>query len=588
MNNENAWRFTIIGSIVSLLAGIVLIQLFRIQFNPKEVEHFLEQSKIYEGDWRPVYPIRGRIYDRYGHEMAGNTTVYELGIQLNQVKNPHTIALTLNVLLGLDYAEVNEIASREPSDKLIYAVVANNVTKEQIERLEKYKEEISRVYSGTRGEDTPSLAGLEYTPRLARSYPEQEIGAGILGFVNQEGQGFYGVEAWYDDLLAGDPQWVFIPRDPNRAEDLPNIPDGASLVLTIDRNIQASVEEILDAAVENNGATSGTIVVLDPQTGEILAAATTPRMDLNRYWDYSKIFTGETPFNRVVSQAYEPGSVYKVLTMASALDKGAVKPDTTFIDTGMIEVGGAYIYNWNSGAWGPQDMQGCMQHSLNVCLAWVATQLGAKDFYSYMRAFGIGHLTGVDMAGENPGRLKIPGDADWYDADLGTNAFGQGVSATPLQMATAISAVANEGKMMAPHIVRSIIENGEQFNNEPRLLGMPIKKETAQTLTDILSRSLEEEASDALVEGYRIAGKTGTAEIPTPYGYSSSATNASFVGWGPVDDPQFLVYVWLEKPTSSPWGSIVASPVFRQVVERLVVLMDIPPDRIRKALTANN
>jgi len=588
MNNENAWRFTIIGSIVSLLAGIVLIQLFRIQFNPKEVEHFLEQSKIYEGDWRPVYPIRGRIYDRYGHEMAGNTTVYELGIQLNQVKNPHTIALTLNVLLGLDYAEVNEIASREPSDKLIYAVVANNVTKEQIERLEKYKEEISRVYSGTRGEDTPSLAGLEYTPRLARSYPEQEIGAGILGFVNQEGQGFYGVEAWYDDLLAGDPQWVFIPRDPNRAEDLPNIPDGASLVLTIDRNIQASVEEILDAAVENNGATSGTIVVLDPQTGEILAAATTPRMDLNRYWDYSKIFTGETPFNRVVSQAYEPGSVYKVLTMASALDKGAVKPDTTFIDTGMIEVGGAYIYNWNSGAWGPQDMQGCMQHSLNVCSAWVATQLGAKDFYSYMRAFGIGHLTGVDMAGENPGRLKIPGDADWYDADLGTNAFGQGVSATPLQMATAISAVANEGKMMAPHIVRSIIENGEQFNNEPRLLGMPIKKETAQTLTDILSRSLEEEASDALVEGYRIAGKTGTAEIPTPYGYSSSATNASFVGWGPVDDPQFLVYVWLEKPTSSPWGSIVASPVFRQVVERLVVLMDIPPDRIRKALTANN
>ena len=233
-------------------------------------------------------------------------------------------------------------------------------------------------------------------------------------------------------------------------------------------------------------------------------------------------------------------------------------------------------------------MQGCLQHSLNVCLAWVATQLGAKDFYSYMRAFSIGHLTGVDMAGENPGRLKIPGDADWYDADLGTNAFGQGVSATPLQMATAISAVANEGKMMAPHIVRSIIDNGGQYNNEPRELGIPIKKETAQTLTEMLSRSLEEEASDALVEGYRIAGKTGTAEIPTPYGYSSSATNASFVGWGPLDDPQFLVYVWLEKPTSSPWGSIVASPVFRQVVERLVVSMHIPPDPIRKALTANH
>ena len=142
--------------------------------------------------------------------------------------------------------------------------------------------------------------------------------------------------------------------------------------------------------------------------------------------------------------------------------------------------------------------------------------------------------------------------------------------------------------MMAPHIVRSIIDQGEQYNNEPRLIGIPIKKETAQTLSEMLARSLEEEASDALVDGYRVAGKTGTAEIPTPYGYSSSATNASFVGWGPMDDPRFLVYIWLEKPTSSPWGSIVAAPVFRQVVERLVVLMDIPPDRIRKALTAQN
>jgi cell division protein FtsI/penicillin-binding protein 2 len=386
-------------------------------------------------------------------------------------------------------------------------------------------------------------------------------------------------------MLAGKAQTVLMPRDPNLVGELPNIPNGASLVLTIDRDIQSSMEDLIDSAVENNGADSGTIVVLDPQTGEILAAATTPRLDLNEYWDYAKVFKGETPFNRIVSQAYEPGSVYKVLTMAAALDKGAVKPDTTFIDTGVIEVGGAYIYNWNSGAWGPQDMTGCLQHSLNVCLAWVATQLGAKDFYSYMRSFGIGHSSGVDLAGEQSGRLKVPGDEDWYDADLGTNAFGQGVAATPLQMAAAIAAVANDGKMMAPHIVRAIVDKGQQFNIEPRVISVPIRKETAKTLTDMLAISLEEEASDALVEGYRVAGKTGTAEIPTPFGYSSSATNASFVGWGPVDDPQFLVYIWLEKPTSSPWGSIVAAPVFRQAVEKLVVLMDIPPDRVRRALT---
>jgi cell division protein FtsI/penicillin-binding protein 2 len=201
-----------------------------------------------------------------------------------------------------------------------------------------------------------------------------------------------------------------------------------------------------------------------------------------------------------------------------------------------------------------------------------------------MQAFGIGHLTGIDMAGEVPGRLKVPGDGDWYDADLGTNAFGQGVSATPIQMASAIASVADDGKLMAPHIVRSMVNKGYQYDLEQRVVGTPISVHTAQTLSEMLARSLETESSDALVTGYRVAGKTGTAEIPTPYGYTSNQTNASFVGWGPVDDPQFLVYVWLEKPKTSIWGSVVAAPVFRQVVESLVVLMDLPPDDVRHQL----
>jgi len=201
-----------------------------------------------------------------------------------------------------------------------------------------------------------------------------------------------------------------------------------------------------------------------------------------------------------------------------------------------------------------------------------------------MQAFGIGHLTGIDLAGEVPGRLKIPGDEDWYDADLGTNAFGQGVSATPLQMAAGIAALANDGKMMAPHIVRSVVNDGYQHDIEKRIVGMPIKAETAVLMTKLLARSLETESSDALVTGYRLAGKTGTAEIPTPFGYTTNETNASFVGWGPIDDPQFLVYVWLERPQSSPWGSVVAAPVFREAVEELVVLMDLPPDDIRSDL----
>jgi cell division protein FtsI/penicillin-binding protein 2 len=230
-------------------------------------------------------------------------------------------------------------------------------------------------------------------------------------------------------------------------------------------------------------------------------------------------------------------------------------------------------------------MTGCMQHSLNVCLASIAVDLGSGSFYKYMQAFGIGRMTGVDLADEVAGRLKLPGDGDWSEFELGANAFGQGVSVTPLQMVMGASAIANEGKMMAPMLVRSVIRDGKQTDLDHRLVGTPIKPETARTLSEMLANSLEIESSTALVEGYRVAGKTGTAQIPNEFGYSETDTNASFVGWGPVDDPRFLIYIWLEKPRSDSWSSIVAAPVFSEAVKRLVVIMDIPPDQIRRQLT---
>jgi len=168
--------------------------------------------------------------------------------------------------------------------------------------------------------------------------------------------------------------------------------------------------------------------------------------------------------------------------------------------------------------------------------------------------------------------------------DLATNSFGQGIAVTPIQMVAAVSAVANEGKMMLPHVVKSVVDQGQQYNVNPQVVNSPISAETAETMTQMLTFTLEEEASGALVEGYSIAGKTGTGDIPTEFGYTSELTNASFVGWGPSDDPKFVVYVWIEKPTISRWGSVVAAPVFRDVVEQLVVLMKIPPDDIRLRL----
>jgi cell division protein FtsI/penicillin-binding protein 2 len=443
------------------------------------------------------------------------------------------------------------------------------------------------------GTPTPSLSGLVWTGMEQRAYPEGELASNVLGFYNyfsrESAQGVYGVEETYNRLLTGQPESVFMPNDPYLVEALPEIDTGASLILTIDREIQAMVEEELADAIDWSGAEGGSIIVYDPEKGEILAMAGTPTFDPNKYWTYDETFPNPTPYNMAIGDTYEPGSVFKVITMAAALDSGAVDLSTTYEDTyGVYWVEDTWpIYNWDGGAWGEQDMTGCMQHSLNVCLAHIAVDLlGEEDFYKYVQAFGFGRSTGVDLAGEANFPLRLPDNNQWVVVDLATNSFGQGIAVTPIQMVAAVGAIANDGQMLVPHVVRSVVDNGQQYNVNPQVSGNPISAETAQTLTDMLTVSLEEESSNALVEGYSLAGKTGTAEIPTELGYTSTLTNTSFVGWGPSDDPKFVVYVWLEQPSISKWGSEVAAPVFSKVVEKLVVLMKIPPDSIRMEISS--
>lgn len=585
-------RLRILGYIFALLGALILFQMVRIQTNVNAQKMSAAIEQQYGTIVRTIYPERGNIYDRWGHLLAGNKDVYEVGIALNEVESPETLATALSTVLKLNYGDVYQKASMEFIEgKQSYAVVADFISAEKVNELSALYDQYEKDRSkGAKNKGFQSLRGLHYVGHLQRTYPENSLASNILGFYNyrdrEASTGFYGVEEKYNDLLAGNPVKITLPRDPTLIEKVPTVPPGSSLVLTIDREIQAMVERVLDEAVSNNGAQSGTAIVMDPTNGELLAMAVTPRMNPNEYWDFGNVFPDKTPFNRALSETYEPGSVFKVLTMAAALDSGTVTPDTPFLDTGSIYVGGYYIYNWDRGAWGPQDMTGCMQHSLNVCLTWIATQMGPTKFYNYMQAFGIGRRTNIDLAGEQIWPLTLPGDKDWYEVNLATNSFGQGVAATPIQMAMAISAVANnQGIMYAPHILQAYIQDGRQYNTPPVPVGSPITAETAKTLTDMLAVSLESESSVALVPGYRLAGKTGTAEIPSSGGYQTDLTNASFVGWGPVDDPKFLVYVWLEKPTSDRWGSTVAAPVFSDIVKELVVLMNLPPDETRHQLS---
>ena len=577
MRRQYALRSMTLIAGFGLVALAILVQMIRIQ-NSEQAAIFLSQGDQYAGEFRMFYPERGEIYDRNGHLLAGNRTVYEVGVSLLEMEDPDALAFTLGTYLGLTYEEVFKKLTESP-DSWSYVVIQDYVDANTVAALQAQVAQLETA-------NDFRLQGIAFKPHFQRSYPETSLASNVLGFVTRDGRGYFGIEEKYNDLLAGNPVQVWVPRDPNKATEIPRVPNGTTLVLTLNRDLQARVESILDEALIEYGAQNGAIVVMNPRNGEILAMSTTPRMDLNNYTNYFSLYNDGSQYNRSIGTAYEPGSVMKVLTMAGALDARLLKPETTYVDTGSIQVGGYTIQNWDKEAWGEQNMVGCLQHSLNVCMAWISTQMGPTIFYGYMERFGFGHPTGVDLAGEAMGRLKTPGDSDWYNVDLGTNAFGQGVTATPLQMLMATSAIANNGKMVTPHILYSMLRDGHQYNVPSQYGGSPITSQTAHTLSEMLAQSLSAESSEALLSGYRVAGKTGTAQIPTDFGYDPSVTNASFIGWGPVDDPQFMIYVWLNAPTSSIWGSQTAAPTFSKVAEQTVILLNIPPDNVRLQLTS--
>ena len=587
-------RTNIITTFFLIFSVVIILQLVRFQVSStyQEVSEWADEQFTYQKEL--VYPQRGNIYDRYGRLLAGNEEVYEVGVLLQFVMSPQTIADTLKDLPDINYDQLLVSASLPYKEgKSEYAVLANFVSANVIDILGEIKQDYELENPNGKDPDKPSLRGLVWYPQYKRSYPENLLASNVIGMYFfkqlQVAAGQYGVEEYYNETLAGAPENVSIPLDPYLINDMPELPVGSSIILTIDREIQAMVEMKLDEAIKASESESGAVIVMDPRTGEVLAMASQPRLNPNLYWEYEEELDPNStfPYNRAVSASYEPGSVFKPITMAAAIDSGKVKPDEIFNDGGVFRYGGVIIYNWDRRAYGEQSMTGCLQHSLNVCLSWVSTQVGAEDFYRYLHAFGFGRRTNIDLGDESSYPLYTPSDVGkWWDSNLVTNSFGQGISVTPIQMASALSALANDGKIMKPHVLKAILDDGQQKEVTPQVLSVPVSAESAKILTDMLANSLEKEASQSLVNGYRIAGKTGTGEIPTESGYSSDQTNASFAGWGPVDDPRFLVYVWLEKPKSSPWGSVVAAPLFHDIVQELVILMDLPPDSVRQNLVA--
>lgn len=582
-------RERIVGGLLSLAGLLVIFQIVRIQTVNAYQEVARTNQDLYSVENVVLQEERGYIFDRWGNLLAGSQEVYEIGLDLSIDSDTTTIASTLASTLAMDYSEVEKNAlAPYTAGVQTYMVLADFVAPEKAKKIA----DLQKQYAED-GIDGPSLNGLYFVPHLRRSYPEGKLASNILGYFNylqrDGGSGWYGVEEKYNDTLMGKIAEVQYWVNPFKAGENPTTQGGrVSLVLTIDREIQSAMETLITDAAEQYSAESATIIVMDPRTGEILAMASLPQMDLNNYWEVRKTYKISQYFNRAIGQPIEPGSVFKILTMAIALDTDTVTPSTTYVDTGVNYVGGIPIFNWDGAAYGEQDMIGCLQHSLNVCLSAIAEEVGATRFYEYMDRFGISERTNIDLAGEVVFPMRRPG-GNWAEIDLGTNSFGQGISVTPIQLITAVSAIANDGRMMYPHLVKAVIKDGQQTDIRPRLVSTPIKPETAHTLSEMLAASLENEASNALVDGYRVAGKTGTAQIPGDNGYLSDQTNVSFIGWGPVDDPKFVVYIWLEKPaTDQNWGSVICAPLFSQAFKTLTILTGLPPDQIRQQVTASS
>jgi cell division protein FtsI/penicillin-binding protein 2 len=561
-------RLQLLSALLIAVAIVIIAQLLHVQiFRHRFYQEWGREMR--EGFVAAAEPPRGTIRDRNGSLMVGNAVQYSIEAAPAYVEDSEQAA---EALAGLLHLPVGHIRGRLDGDSL-WVRVAPSVSKEVGEKVMALK-----------------LSGITARAVWTREYPEGTLAAHVLGFCNRDGQGFYGVEGFYDQQLRPVVARVEGHVDP-AAEQVPwtMLPliaseRGEDLVLTIDRTVQALVEDELARSLTEYQAEAGTIIVMDPRSFEILALASWPTYNPGGY--LSLIGESLPPFeDPAVSMQYEPGSVFKVLTVAAALDAGVVMPESTYEDTGRLEVGGREIRNSSRQAYGEQTISDILIKSLNVGAAWLSTEMGADLFYRYVQSFGIGAVTGVDLAGEVEGQVWLPTNYEkWYDANPAVNAFGQGLAVTPLQMIVAVATVANDGTRLRPHVVqRRTAADGTVSYYQLVREEQAISPETARIVTAMLVRAVEEGFPQARVPGYRVAGKTGTAQIPIPGGYDREGTIATFIGYGPVPDPQVIVLVKLDRPRSSPWASQTAALSFQRLASRLFLILGIPPENLAMA-----
>ncbi|MBC7236971.1 MAG: penicillin-binding protein 2 [Chloroflexi bacterium] len=558
-----------IGWLAAVLLAVGVILLGRLASWQLVPRPEIRRWTLAGGNRPNVIPAaRGNILDRHGHYLASSTVEYEVAVspRLLGPKQRERLLPELATILNQEPSRLQSLLAQQQSD---YILLGTNLPPEVGKRFETMEQ---------------SSDAFSIQVDFRRVYPDGSLAASLLGFVDYQGHGQYGLEKYYDRELSGTPgRWYGI-RDPWGKQILVTLGgyqparDGADLILTIDRNIQYMAERILREGLVRYRAQGGNVIVLDPRTGAVLAMANLPTYEPGRYGECAERDGLEVFINTSISALYEPGSTFKPVTLAAGLEAHVITPQSTYDDRGEIIVGNRRIWNSNQAAYGITNMTQMIAKSLNVGAAHVANLLGPTRFYEIVRRFGFFEATGVDLAFEERGLMRVPGDPYWHMSDLGANSYGQGISVTPLQMAVAYATLANDGIMMRPYVVQEIWQNGELVQSrQPFVVRRVVSAETARQVTQILVDAVEMGMEKAVLPGYRLAGKSGTSGIPTRDGYDSQDTIASFVGYGPVEDPRFVILVKFDRPREGKWGLEVAAPEFRRMAEMLVDYWAIPP-----------
>jgi cell division protein FtsI (penicillin-binding protein 3) len=507
---------------------------------------------------RTVPARRGTIFDRLGRQLAFGeraTTVYA---NPRQIVDPRAAAIVAGRALEIESGDLYPLLS-DRSRGFVY--LARQADPENAEALKRQK-----------------IPGIGFYPEERRVYPQKTVASEVVGFAGTENTGLSGLELQLDKVLAGKDGSETVVRDPfgRRIEvvDSQQVKNGRDVYLTLDHSLQRQVEKILKRTRTNWAAKAATAVVMDVRTGGILALAVEPGFDANDYpvvsrWDEERLR------NRAVTDTYEPGSTFKVVTVGGVLEDGIVSPSTKFRLPGSIHVEDRVIHEAVARGTQTMTVSQILSHSSNVGVITLAIQLQRKRLSEWVRRFGFGTRTGVDYPGETRG-IVLPPD-EWSGSTIGNVPIGQGIAVTPLQMVAAYGAIANKGMWIQPHLVERVA-GGERTKPETRRV---LSESTAAELKRMLRGVVEEgSGTTAQIEGYRVAGKTGTAAKPDPSGgYSTSRYVASFVGFAPASSPRIVVLVTVDEPKGAIWGGTVAAPAFAEIGQFALEYLEVPPDR---------